>query len=554
MATPYVNPNSGAGSASPSSKPRTLLSTITSFFLFLFERITPDPYIFAVALTILTSLLAGVFAPKGTADVILTGWYNGLFNILAFAFQMVLVLVTGYALSNSPPVRGLLDRLAGIATTPKRAVVVVVLTVMVTSFVNWGCGLVVAGLLAREIAKRIKIDFGWLVAAAYSGWIIWASGLSSSIALAQATPGSVLNVVQKMTGKVLTLNETVLAPFNVVPVLVLMIVIPILYCAIQPAETETLAADSARLIAEDQAPAGRADEAPTLARQPGKSVGIKSDRCHCWCGGAFHHLVEVRIQSRHQLCHFSVFHRRAAFALEAYRLRRSDQQCGTRHRTVNPSIPALRRYHGNHDDHRSGGGYLKSFCRIFERSHLTVLELYRFDDHQSVYPERRRTLGGTRPICGTGGCSATYVAGRDCHGSCHGRASRQHDPAILGLAGLSDSRDKPAASDGIYGHEFFRRGNGVWAGAADVGVAGWAPVATGFSIGAVGEFVLLKRIRLTGDNALSEPLLRSDPKDLFLRTLTDNRDVISPSILTAKQTYRQRATARWPPHRQCDGS
>jgi short-chain fatty acids transporter len=268
MATPpYVNPDSGAGSASSSSKPRNLLSTITSFFLFLFERITPDPYIFAVTLTLLTALLAGLFAPKGSAEVILTGWYNGLFNILAFAFQMVLVLVTGYALSNSPPVRRLLDRLAGIATTPKRAVVVLVLTVMVTSFVNWGCGLVVAGLLAREIAKRIRIDFGWLVAAAYSGWIIWASGFSSSIALAQATPGSVLNVVQKMTGKVLTLNETVLAPFNVVPVLILVVLIPILYCAIQPAEAETLAADSARLIAEDQAGTGRTDEAPTLARR-----------------------------------------------------------------------------------------------------------------------------------------------------------------------------------------------------------------------------------------------------------------------------------------------
>jgi short-chain fatty acids transporter len=266
MATPFVNPNSGKGIVSSSSKPRTFLSTITSFFLFLFERITPDPYIFAVALTILTALLAGVFAPKGTAETILTGWYNGLFSILAFAFQMVLVLVTGYALSNSPPVRRLLDRLAGIATTPRRAVVVLVLTVMVTSFLNWGCGLVVAGLLAREIAKRIRIDFGWLVAAAYSGWIIWASGLSSSIALAQATPGSALNVVQKLTGQVLTLNETVLASFNVVPVLVLVIVIPILYCAIQPAEEETLAADSARLIAEDQARASRADEAPTLAR------------------------------------------------------------------------------------------------------------------------------------------------------------------------------------------------------------------------------------------------------------------------------------------------
>jgi short-chain fatty acids transporter len=266
METRNVNSNSGVDSTSSPSNPRTPLAKVTSFFLFLFERITPDPYVFAVALTILTALLAGIFAPRGSTEAILTGWYNGLFAILAFAFQMVLVLVTGYALSNSPPVRQLLNRLAGIATTPRRAVVVLVLTVMVTSFVNWGCGLVVAGLLAREIAKRIRIDFGWLVAAAYSGWIIWASGLSSSIALAQATPGSTLNVVQKMTGTVLTLNETVFAPFNIVPVLLLVVLIPILYCAIQPAEAETLAADSARLIAEDHARTARSDETSTLAR------------------------------------------------------------------------------------------------------------------------------------------------------------------------------------------------------------------------------------------------------------------------------------------------
>ncbi|MEA3146374.1 MAG: short-chain fatty acid transporter [Verrucomicrobiota bacterium] len=249
-------------------KARTPLSAATAFFLFLFERITPDPYIFAIALTILTALLAAVFAPKGSADMILTGWYNGLFSILAFAFQMVLILVTGYALSNSRPVRALLHRLAGVATTPKRAVVVLVLVVMGTSFVNWGCGLVVAGLLAREIAKRIKIDFGWLVAAAYSGWIIWASGLSSSIALAQATSGSALNIVQKITGQVLTLKETVFAPFNLVPVLLLMVLLPALFCAIQPAEADTVAADSARLAAEDEAQTHKAvDEPVTLARK-----------------------------------------------------------------------------------------------------------------------------------------------------------------------------------------------------------------------------------------------------------------------------------------------
>jgi hypothetical protein len=117
------------------------------------------------------------------------------------------------------------------------------------------------------------------------------------------------------------------------------------------------------------------------------------------------------------------------------------------------------------------GSHLQSFCRIFEHSHLTVLELYRFDDYQSVYPERRRTLGGTGRICGSGDCSASHVSGRHCDGSRHGRASHQHDPTVLGIARLSDGRDKPTASDGIYGHKFLCRGDRVRGGAAGVGVA-----------------------------------------------------------------------------------
>ena len=72
----------------------------------------------------------------------------------------------------------------------------------------------------------------------------------------------------------------------------------------------------------------------------------------------------------------------------------------------------------------------------------TVLELYRFDDYQSVYPERRRTLGGTRPICGTGGCSASYVSGRDRNGSCVGeQLANMIQPfwalPVLAIAGIS---------------------------------------------------------------------------------------------------------------------
>src|SRR5258708_39639179 len=135
---------------------------------------------------------------------------------------------------------------------------------MVTSFLNWGCGLVVAGLLAREIAKRMRIDFGWLVAGAYSGWIIWASGFSSSIALAQATPGSALNLVQKVTRQVIPLGDMIFAPFNWVPVIGLLILLSLLYCAIRPTETDTMAADAARLSPEDKITSA-GDEKATIA-------------------------------------------------------------------------------------------------------------------------------------------------------------------------------------------------------------------------------------------------------------------------------------------------
>jgi short-chain fatty acids transporter len=258
-------PDAPVVAPSGSTQERNVLNRITAFFVYVFERITPDPYIFAVVLTIVTALLAAALGPKGSPPEILGGWYTGLFEILAFAFQMVLILVTGYALSNSSPVRRFLDWLASRPKGRSAAIVLTIVAVMVTSFLNWGCGLVVAGLLSREIAKRMRIDFGWLVAGAYTGWIIWASGFSSSIALAQATPGSALNLVQKVTGQVIPLGDMLFAPFNWVPLVALLVILPLLYCAIQPTERDTVAADAERLMAEDNIAAPK-EESRTIAR------------------------------------------------------------------------------------------------------------------------------------------------------------------------------------------------------------------------------------------------------------------------------------------------
>ncbi|MGZ3508165.1 MAG: short-chain fatty acid transporter [Vulcanimicrobiaceae bacterium] len=232
------------------------MSRVASFFVRIFEYAVPDPYIFAVALTLLTAILALIFAPhRGPVDI-LTSWYDGIFgknNILTFALQMILILVTGYALASSPPVHRVLERLAASPASPKGAVGLTFIVSAIACWLNWGFGLVIAGLLAREIAKRMRIDFGWLVAAAYSGFLVWASGLSSSIALAQATPGSKLNIVQTVTGHVLPFWSMIAAPFNLVPVIALLVIMPFVFRSLEPRPQDVVTGDIERLRQEDDA-------------------------------------------------------------------------------------------------------------------------------------------------------------------------------------------------------------------------------------------------------------------------------------------------------------
>jgi len=217
------------------------MSRLAGFFVRFFEYAIPDPYIFAVGLTLITAILAFVFAPHHGLGEVLSAWYKGIFEPgnLGFALQMILILVTGYALANSAPVARGLQWLAARPRSPKGAVSLTFVVSAIACWLNWGFGLVVAALLAREIARRMRIDFGWLVAAAYSGFLIWASGISSSIALAQASPGNKLNIVQQFTGHSLPIGTTIFTAFNLIPCAVLLIVLPFIFRALEPADVVT---------------------------------------------------------------------------------------------------------------------------------------------------------------------------------------------------------------------------------------------------------------------------------------------------------------------------
>ena len=199
-----------------------------------FERYMPDPFILAIGLAVLVVAAAATVAPHGTWPVILTSWYSGLFEILGFAFQMILILVTGYALAYSPPCMRGLKYLVAKVRTPNQAVVLTFLTAAVASWISWGFGLVIAAVLSREVAKQVRVDFAWLVASAYSGFVIYASGPSASIPVSQASHGNALNIVEKVTGHIVPFGQSIFAPFNLVPMLLILAVMPFVLLWVRP--------------------------------------------------------------------------------------------------------------------------------------------------------------------------------------------------------------------------------------------------------------------------------------------------------------------------------
>jgi short-chain fatty acids transporter len=97
--------------------------------------------------------------------------------------------------------------------------------------------------------------------------MIFSSGFSSSIALSQATPGSSLNIVQKITGQVLPLESMLFTPLNLVTSFILFIALPLLYCAIQPGESDVQIANLKESAAQDEVSAEETKGPRTLARK-----------------------------------------------------------------------------------------------------------------------------------------------------------------------------------------------------------------------------------------------------------------------------------------------
>ena len=211
-----------------------MLERITAKAISFIERYMPAPYLFALLLTFLAAALA-LLIPRTAPAQIVHHWYGGLWEILPFTAQMMLVLVCGHALVDAPLVKRGLDWFSRLPKTERQAGILVFLAGWATALFNWGFCLVAVGILVREIGRRLPgVSRGYLAAAGYSGFVVWASGLSSSIALVSASPGNPLNIVERMAHQVIPLRETLGASFNLFPVAGVLILMPLLFWHMSP--------------------------------------------------------------------------------------------------------------------------------------------------------------------------------------------------------------------------------------------------------------------------------------------------------------------------------
>ncbi|MGP3667675.1 MAG: TIGR00366 family protein [Candidatus Bathyarchaeota archaeon] len=214
------------------------------------ESWMPDPLIFALILSIIAIVMALVvmkpYEVMGPSDVLMwifmKCWYGGFWGLLAFAMQMCLILVTGYAIAYNPLVYRGLSRLARVPKTTKQAVVVTAAVALFFSWINWGLGLIMGAVLARTIGiefykQKKPLHYPVVCAAGYLGLgLNWHWGLSASAPLLSNTAGHVFaKLFKELFGReLIPLNETVFHPYTIANVLLISISGIIIMWALAP--------------------------------------------------------------------------------------------------------------------------------------------------------------------------------------------------------------------------------------------------------------------------------------------------------------------------------
>ena len=221
-------------------------------FIAFVERYYPDAFIFVIILSVITFISALILTEASVSSALLA-WGDGLSMLFTFTAQITIIMIGAHSLAHTVSVQNFLTRIGQLPNTAYQAYSLVAFTAGVASLCAWSFGLIIGAIMARSVAKEclkkpFKIHYPLLVASAYSGYVIWHMGYSSSSALFVATPGHLL---ENKIG-VLPVTETILSPINIVLALIALATITIVCPLMRPKNEDAIEIDSTLLTDDHQ--------------------------------------------------------------------------------------------------------------------------------------------------------------------------------------------------------------------------------------------------------------------------------------------------------------
>lgn len=224
-----------------------MFKKFTNACVTLVNKYLPDPFLFAVILTFIVVLLGLALTGQGPMDMV-KHWGSGFWGLLAFSMQMVLVLVTGSAMAQASAIRKILQTIGSTAKSPTSAVMITVFVATIAFWINWGFGLVIGALLAKEMARQVKgVDYRLLVAAGYAAIVVWHGGLSGSIPLTISSAAG-LGATGGALTEAVPIGETVFSYWNLIITIVILAVMPFVFKAMHPEADKTVVVDPSLII------------------------------------------------------------------------------------------------------------------------------------------------------------------------------------------------------------------------------------------------------------------------------------------------------------------
>ncbi len=165
-------------------------------------------------------------------------WVKGFWELLELTMQLSLIVLTGYVVAVSPAMSRLLERIAGLASTPRAAVALMGLVSMGASWLHWGLGLIAGPIFLQFLVRRHpRIDYRLAVAAGYLGsTCTWHAGLSGSAPLLMATPK---NFMEAQAG-LIPISATTFSAFNLILTAVVVVVMTATVRRLYPREADVL--------------------------------------------------------------------------------------------------------------------------------------------------------------------------------------------------------------------------------------------------------------------------------------------------------------------------